>query len=270
MTRSSKIMTVLGALALAIVIFIAFPKTAFADGLDKKVIDKLYDNVNVGKFPDGSPFFVDASPRQNDDGSYGAWFTSWSGNYIGYLNWDSAKNFTGITSGKVIEKGVLPCDIAGLSFSNGNWYVESYYYWEDQTKAVDHVEINQYVKDKGGSWPAPPTYADKKEQGYKDEIKRQSTSSNKTGYVNIDAPGDTDGTLEFEICKNLMNSGSKVKYNFWQGKNKYTVDLSSQTAINAFKNVTALNSDKDSSNDVWYFGPEYLKAYFGATVTATK
>ena len=270
MTKLSKMLAVPVAALLAIVIFFALPKTAYADGLEQKVIDELYANVNVGQFPDGAPFFVTANPVQRTDGTYGAWFTSWSGNYIGYLNWDSAKNFTGITSGRVIQKDVLPCDIAGLSFSGGNWYVESYYYWEDQTRAVDHVEINQYVKDHGGSWPAPPTYADKKEQGYKDEIKRQSTSSNKTGYVNIDAPGDTDGTLEFEICKNLMNSGSKVKYNFWQGKNKYTVDLSSQTAINAFNNVNTLNNDKDSSNDIWYFGPEYLKAYFGATVTATK
>ena len=108
MTRSSKIMTVLAAFALAIVMFIAFPKTAFADGLEKKVVDKLYENVNVGKFPDGAPFFVDATPTQKSDGSYGAWFTSWSGNYIGYLNWDSSKNFTGITSGKVIEKVCFP------------------------------------------------------------------------------------------------------------------------------------------------------------------
>lgn len=269
MTKLSKMLVVPVAALLAIVIFFALPKTAYADGLDQKVIDELYANVNVGQFPDGAPFFVTANPVQRTDGSYGAWFTSWSGNYIGYLNWDSAKNFTGITSGRVIQKDVLPCDIAGLSFSGGNWYVESYFYWENQTREVDHVEIGKYIKDKGAAWPVPVSSTDKKANDYKNEVKRQSSAS-KTGYVSIDAPGDSDGTLEFEICKKLMNSDSKVKYNFWQGKNKYTVDLSSKTAINAFAKVEALNSDKDSSNDIWFLGPEYLKAYFGATVTATR
>ena len=269
MTKLTKMLTVTAAALLAVIIFIALPRTAYADELDQKVIDELYANVNVGKFPDGSPFFVSADPVKKSDGSYGAWFTSWSGNYVGYITWDSAKNFTGITGGKVIQKDVLPCDIAGLSYSGGNWYVESYYYWEDQTRNVDHVEINKYIKDKGVTWPVTVSDTDRKANAYKNEVKRQSSES-KTGYVSIDAAGDSDGTLEYEICKKLMNSDSKVKYSFWQGKNKYTVDLSSKTAINAFEKVKALNSDKDSSNDIWFLGPEYLKAYFGATVTATK